>query len=254
MKVAIAVFVSVAALVQVVSAQTNRDWVKMSSADALKILNDSPWGRTYTETDTSEMFFSPTSRGTSSLSGVQAPTVNVREQQARNNSRADRGALNQAVSVDYHVRFFSSRPIREALSRIVLLTHPEPGPQLIKQWQEFVERDFGEYVVVTVTCGSNDGRLLGPNLQAFDSATTGSIRNQTYLERTDGKRVFLIDYRPPGEDGLGAKFIFPRFLDGERFLISPKGTVRFVTDLGKETKLNVRFDLKEMVFNDRLDY
>src|SRR5256885_9410045 len=42
-----------------------------------------------------------------------------------------------------------------------------------------------------------------------------SLKNVTYLERKDGKRLFLTDYRPPGSDGLGAKFFFTR-IDEDR--------------------------------------
>src|SRR5687767_13853147 len=86
-------------------AQADKNWVKMTVADATKTLNVSAWAQTQTETDTSEMFWSPTRPGTPS--GGQELAVRVgaplRDQQARNNARADRGALNQAISVNYHV-------------------------------------------------------------------------------------------------------------------------------------------------------
>lgn len=256
MKILAALFV-LAAFVASSAAQQNAnssDWRKMAIEDAVKILTSSPWGQTQSETDTSEMFYSPTRPGTPSLLADTLMPNRQSDQQIRNNNRADRGAYNQAVSVNYYVRFFSARPVREALSRIVLLNHPEPGPTLLRQWEEFVERDFGPYIVVTVTFGSPDGRVLGPNLQAFDSATASSLKNTTYLERNDGKRVYLTDYRPPGPDGLGAKFIFPRLVDGQRYLVQPKGSVRFVTEMGTAVKLNVKFNLAEMVVADRLEY
>lgn len=241
-------------LVSPIFAQGNKAWIKLTIEDAVKILNSSPWGQTQVDTDTSEMFFSPTKPGVGALEQDTLLPGRTREQQTRNNNRTDRGAINQAVSVNYYVRFFSSRPVREALARIVILNHPEPGPKLLNEMQGFVERDFGPYIVVTVTCGSPDGRYLGPAMQAFDSATGQTLKNNTYLERSDGKRVYLSDYRPPDSDGLGAKFVFPRYVDGEPFLISPKGSVRFVTEIGSAVKINVRFNLVNMIWKDRIEY
>jgi hypothetical protein len=256
MKSALILILLSLALVLPAVSQERRDWLKMTVEDATKTLNSSPWAQTQTETDTSEMFWSPTRPGTASAGQEQQVRVGapLRDQQVRNNNRADRGALNQAVSVNYHVRFFSSKPIREALSRIVLFSNPEPGPGAIEQWQGFVDRDFGPFVVVTVSYDSTDRRLLGPTIQAFASATHNTLRNNTYLERSDGKRVYLMDYREPTADGLGAKFIFPRLLDGEPFLSSPKGSVRFVSEMASTVKLNVRFNLANMVVQDKLEY
>jgi hypothetical protein len=39
----------------------NKAWMQWSKKDAEKMLTDSPWSQAQTETDTSEMFFSPTS-------------------------------------------------------------------------------------------------------------------------------------------------------------------------------------------------
>lgn len=235
--------------------QTARDWKGMTAQAAMKVLNDSPWAHIQTDTDTSEMFFSPTRPGVGSINqDTLIPGRPQREQAERNNNRADRGALNQALSVDYYIRFFSARPVREAIARIVLLNTPELNPKLRKEWEDFVDRDFGPYIVVTVTCASHDGRMLGPPLQAFNSATASTIKNTTFLERKDGKRVYLIDYRPPEDDGIGAKFIFPRFVDGERFLSAPEGAVRFVTEIGGVVKLNSKFDLSQMILSDRLEY
>ena len=48
-----------------------------------------------------------------------------------------------------------------------------------------------------------------PAFQAFGSATVGTLKNQAYLERSDGQRLFVIDYKPPINDGLGTKFVCP---------------------------------------------
>src|SRR5438445_10924580 len=76
-------------------AQGNKAWVSLAVKDAEKVLNDSPWAKTQTETDTSEMFFSPTKAGTASTAQVSTGRGPVGDQQIINNNRADRGATNQ---------------------------------------------------------------------------------------------------------------------------------------------------------------
>ncbi len=244
---------SIAAFICSVFGQTNEGRPQMTLTEANKMLRLSGWAQMQVETDTSEMFYTPTRMGTSAIGAPSARSVS--DQQSRNNNRADRGALNQAISVNYYVRFFSSRPIREALSKVALASVVEPGPKMIDQWQSFVDRDFGPFVVITVGYDSEDGRLLGPSIQAFAGATADTLKNNTYLERDDGKRVYVMDYRVPSGDGLGAKFIFPRRLEnGDLFLKNPKGSVRFVADMSATVKLNVKFALSNMMVGDKLEY
>lgn len=229
-------------------------WVEMSVRDAEKLLKDSPWAQTQSDTDTSELFFSPTKPGTASIAQTSTPRGTFNDQQSINNNRADRGATNEAVSVNYHIRFFSAGPIREAISRIVLLNAVEAGPAVINRMQTLVDRDFSDYIVVTVSLDSNDRRFMGPALQALAAATGDIIRNATYLERDDGKRLYLMDYRPPQDDGLGAKFVFQRMVDDKPFLNSPKGSVRFYSEVNSKLKLNVKYKLSDMLIDGKLEY
>jgi hypothetical protein len=122
------------------------------------------------------------------------------------------------------------------------------------QMQEFVDRDFGDYVVVVVSYESTDGRLSGKAFEDFNSAVAETLRNNTYLERQDGKRVFLMDYRAPIGDGLGARFVFPRTIDGQVFLNSQSSEVRFYSEVGPNVKLNRRFKVLDMVYHGKLEY
>ena len=122
-----------------------------------------------------------------------------------------------------------------------------------EQLGPFVERDFNDFIVVSVTFDSSDNRLAGPAFQAFNSATTGTLKNQAYLERTDGQRLFVMDYKLPTNDGLGAKFIFPRQVDGQAFL-NDAGDVRFFAQLSDKITLNTKYKLKDMVYEGKLEY
>ena len=52
---------------------------------------------------------------------------------------------------------------------------------------------------------------------------------------------------------MGAKFVFPRILEGKPFLDNSSGEVRVYIDLGK-TKLSRRFKVAEMTYDGKLEY
>ena len=228
-------------------------WMELPRKDAERLLTNSPWSQVQVETDVSEMMYSPTKPGTAAIGQSTAARGTTSEQQSINNNRADRGALNEAVGVSYRISFLSSRPVRQALARIILAAEREPTDQLVSQLQAFVERDFSPYIAIAVTVKSDDGRLSGPALQAINSAATGTLKNKAFLERQDGKRLFLQEYRAPIQDNLGAKFIFPRVVDGEPFLNSTSGTVRFYAEFNYSFKRNIRFKVADMIYDQKLE-
>jgi hypothetical protein len=215
-----------------------KPWLEWSEKDALKMLNDSAWGQTQTETNLSEMFYSPTSQ-----SGG-----------ANNSSRREQGATNQAVNVNFRIRLLSARPIRQAFARAIILQQKKANPQLEEQLKAFAGQSSQEWVVVAVTFDSTDQRFSGPAMQIFNSANLGSLQNNTYLEIKDGKRVFIKDYRAPINDGMGAKFVFPRMVDGKPFVTSESGYLRFYSEVSKDIKLNMRFKVQDMMYDGQLEY
>ena len=249
---AVAVFL---VLISAAAAQKRgKTWMELPVKDAEKILNESPWAHTQVDTDTSEMFYSPTKQGTPGAARSSSSRP-VGSQTSVNDNRADRGAVNEAVNIKYRICFLSARPVRQAFAKMVLASkHETNNSQLATQLQSFVDRDFSPYIVVAVNIEANDQRFSGPIMQAINSANTGSLKNTTYLEREDGKRLFLISYMAPIQDGLGAKFIFPRSESGEFFLTSRSDTVRFVAEFSDSFKLNMRFKVADMMFEDKLEY
>jgi hypothetical protein len=214
----------------------SKDWTEWSKDEAQKMLNDSPWAQTQTYTDTSQMTYSPTAPGVAS-------------------SSAGQGATNQATNVKYRIRFFSARPVRQALVRSILLgMKSPPDAQTLERLKGFAELQASNSIIVTVSYEASDGRLAGAAMQNFGAATTGSLKNSTYLERKDGKRLFLAEYVPPGKDGFGARFIFPRELDGRPFVTPEAGEVRFFSPVARSAELNMRFKVERMIYNDALEY
>ncbi len=236
-------FMSVAASAQ----KPVRPWGEWTQKDAEKILNDSAWGRTQTETDTSQMFFSPTSDPNRSRST------------SNDSSRLSQGATNQAISVNFHIRFFTARPVRQAFARLIALKQTNPSKELTAQLTAWSDAHTDDWIIVAVAFDSSppDQRYTGPVMQAFGSATSDVVKNNTYLERKDGKRVFATEYQAPGSDGAGAKFVFPRTIDGQPFLTAESGEVRFASEFrigSTGIKLNMRYKVADLVFDGKLEY
>ncbi|HEX8071188.1 MAG TPA: hypothetical protein VF546_14630 [Pyrinomonadaceae bacterium] len=220
-------------------------WSEWSNKDAEKILNDSPWGQTQTEEDVSEMFFTPTTQGRATTStGRGAPTTDP------GNDRSTNGALNQATGVKFRIRFLSASPIRQALVRQIALK----GGQITDQHRGFAENKESR-VVVGVWFESTDQRFTGRVLQAFNSAVTETLKNTCYLERKDGKRIFVRAYVPPQQNPFGAAiFVFPREVDGQPLLKPDSGDVRFVAEFNKDLRLNMKYKVADMIYNGQLEY
>src|ERR1044072_1422991 len=213
-------------------------WTEWTRKDAEKLLTSSPWAQTQVETDLTERFYSPTSanRGAPNASG-----------------RAQQGATNQEVTLTFHIRFFSARPIRQALARLYQIQRQPKGEEL-KGLENFASAVPEQVIIVTVSYESSDGRTAGRALQIFESAITATLKNKVYLERKDGTRVFLQEYVPPGKDGFGARFVFPRFLQERPFIADDSGEVRFYAELAEAMKLNMRFSTSQMKYNNQLEY
>jgi len=213
-----------------------KPWTEWSEKEVQKMLDNSPWGQTQVETNTAEMFYSPTAPG------GRAP------------DRAAQGATNQATSVSFYIRFLTAKPIRQAFARRMELQQKSTNPQLVEQLRQFAERQTDEWVVVAVAFDSKDSRFSGPVMQTFNSANTGLLKNNTYLEVRGDGRNFLEEYRAPAPDGMGAKFVFKRMVNGEAFIRPDRGEVRFYSEFSPSLKLNMRFKVSDMMYEGQLEY
>jgi hypothetical protein len=236
-------------------AQKSKPWTEWSKKDAEKMLNDSGWGQTQDDTDASELTYSPTANTTI----TQTTSSRNADRNLNDASRTESGAKNQALSLKYRVRFFSAKPIRQAFARMILLSQKTTDEQALKQFKErlqagFIDIDYGDFVVVAVTIEATDRRLSGPAEQAFRSATSDTLKNKCYLERKDGKRVFLIQYEQPTPDQTGAKFVFPRTVDGKPLLTVESEGIRFVAEFSDKVKVERKFKVSEMIYDGKLEY
>jgi hypothetical protein len=215
-------------------------WTKWTKKEVEKMLTESPWSQVQTETDTSEMFFSPTS------------DPNRSRATSNDASRTVQGATNQSVNVKYIIRFFSARPVRRALVRMMELEQ-NPAADVKEKLHNFADVKADQSIIVTVSVSSTDQRYERAVLQALNSAIAATLKNDTYLER-NGKRLFLDEYYPPGKDGFGARFIFLRTLDEKPFIADQTGEVRFFSKVPGGPRLDRRFKVSDMSYNGALEY
>ncbi|MGZ8844505.1 MAG: hypothetical protein ACXW18_12640 [Pyrinomonadaceae bacterium] len=243
-KIVLLIFLVLAALSSVGFAQkADKPWTEWSKEEVQKLLENSPWAQIQNDTDTSQQFFSPTSD----------PGLNGARANSNTESRQAQGATNQAVNVKYFVRLFSARPIRQALIRQMVLKQKPPDEAFAKM-RQFAEVKSETSIIVTVSFESTDQRAGNKVMQAFNSAVTSTLKNNTYLQRTDGKQLFLEEYIPPGKDGFGARFIFLRLPDERPFVDAKTTELRFVAQFSSDIKIDRRFKLADMKYQGELEF
>ena len=90
-----------------------------------------------------EMFFSPTSD----------PNKPGSRSTPNDEARLSQGATNQSVNVKYSVRFFSARPVRRALVRLMELQNNPPA-EVVQKLHNFADVKATDSIIVTLTVQS----------------------------------------------------------------------------------------------------
>lgn len=212
-----------------------KPWHEWSKTEADKVLNDSPWAHPQVDMELTD----PNRLNRSRVVGI--------------GNEDTRSRLNEE-RVAYYIRIYSARPIRQAFIRLLQLQQTNIDPETLARMNAFAEKQPGDSIVLAVNVDGPDTKPIEKVMQLLRTASTGTLRSDSYLERSDGKRVYLSEYVPPGRDGVGARFIFPRQLDGQPFLTSKFATVRFISDLGSSIKFDMIFKVKEMILDGEVEY
>jgi hypothetical protein len=220
-----------------ISAQWNKKpYTEWSEKEATKVLNESPWGQTQVFSDTSKEFGTGVARG-------DVGTID------------NRSGDYSTHHLDIRIRFLSSKPIRQAFSRLIALKQNAPiNSQLAAQLTAFATQDFPDYIII---CVDADAKETKNELREFrfllDTAAMVDLKNDTYLS-AKGERVFISSYQPPKKDGLGAKFIFPRNVNGKPAIAPDAEEIQFYSEFSNKYKLNMRFKAKDMMVDGKLEY
>lgn len=205
-----------------------REW---SEKEARGILDNSAWAQTQIITDTSHMF----DTGRAVLSNERREV--------------------ELPETKFHIRLFSAKPVRQATSRLIEIQRKgEISKQLAAQLEGLANANFPDYIIITVIMEvAKSGSQMGAAASLLDRQTTAQLKTDTFLS-LKGQRLFLVEYQPPRPDGLGARFVFPRLIDGKPFISEADGELLFHSSLNNGPELSMRFKLKDMKFNGSLEY
>lgn len=212
-----------------------KPWKEWTQADAEKVLTDSPWAHPQVDMELAD----PNRLNRSRVVGVGNEDARTRLNEER---------------VAYYIRIYSARPIRQAFIRLLQLKQTNIDPQRLAGMNAFAEKQAADSIVIAVNVDGPDTKPIEKVMQVLRTASTGKLRSDTYLQRGDGKRVYLTEYVPPGRDGVGARFVFPRQLDNEPFLTPTSSTIRFISVLDDSIKFDMIFKVKEMIVDGELEY
>lgn len=170
----------------------------------------------------------------------------------------------------FTVRFFSALPVRQAYVRMMQLLNKydemaaEQRAEFDSRFKRALSLDVSDRVIVAVEFSSNDPDSTREMKQFLATARTETIKQSVYLIGEHLGRVSLKEYFPPSNDGTGAKFVFPRTMNGKPVIAAGDKEARFeflvpVVDrnAGGQTnrqKLSVPFKVEKMVYKGELSY
>jgi hypothetical protein len=140
-----------------------------------------------------------------------------------------------------------------ALARKIVLENNLPA-DVVTKLQNFADVKADTSIIVTVLYKANDQRRENAVMQAFNSAITATLKNNVYLQRSDGKQLFLQEYVPPGKDGFGARFIFLPYPGEKPFIEANSGEIRFFAQFSDSLKIDRRFKVADMMYQGELEY
>jgi hypothetical protein len=198
---------------------------------AVEVLNASPWARQETFTRV--------------ISGVGSGISGEKE-----------------IYNTFYVRFLSARPIREAYARIQQINHgydrmlPEEKQRFEKAQQPNLEMDVSRWIVVSVSFRSNDPNEESSVRRFFQSETVKTLKNKVYLSTPACPQLEISAYFPPREESVGAKFVFPREVNGAPVVTKDcqNITLELLEAAGANSRVRAIFAVKPMIIDGRLTF
>jgi hypothetical protein len=192
-------------------------------AEAVGVLNGSPWARRETYTRV--------------VGGIGSGVSGEKE-----------------IYSTFFIRFLSAGPIREAYARVhqIQANYDQLGEEERRRIDRTLEPglrlDVSRWIVVALSFRSNDARLERRIKQFLEVQTSESMKSRAYLAAARFPQVEIAAYYPPIEDVVGAKFVFPRTIDGAPVVSALDPAVAFELEVpGFEPELRVSFPVSEML-------
>ncbi len=248
----------------------NRDFMKWSRAEALKIYNDSPWV---------SLVITGTRR---------THTTQIRKPALFSESEAQPGDRVNGIASSYRVRLLTAAPVRQAYLRLVSLLPEHRNSVAISEMMNGSNPELEQlrlarfskanpkavslvgsdaYIIVSIVAeehayfydrirgriGEVGRRRVETRPKVFMSLALPDLKETTFLLTKSGKRIELAGYQRPGLDGWGAKFYFPRSsVDGSPSVSVEDKELRFECSVG-ERRIEAKFKLKNLLYKGKLE-
>jgi hypothetical protein len=204
-------------------------FTKWSMDRAVQVLNASPWARQETFTRV--------------ISGVGSGISGEKE-----------------IYSTFYIRFLSARPVREAYARIQQLNHGYDNMPLDEKHRfedaqsGNLDMDVSRWIVVSIGYRCNDPNEESSLRRFFQSETAKTLKNKVYLSTSAFPQLELSEYFPPREESVGAKFVFPREVEGVPVITksSENVTLELLEFAGAKSRLRATFAVKPMIVGGEL--
>lgn len=209
--------------------KTTEPFNQWSLDRAVEVLNESPWARKET--------FTRVIRGVGSGISGEKEIYNT-----------------------FYVRFLSAQPIREAYARVQQIRYrydemlPEEKELFDRAQRQDLDMDVSDWIVVSIGFRSNDPNEESQVRRFFQSETAQTLKTKVFLSTSAHPQVELSAYFPQREESIGAKFVFPRKVNGMP-VVTPdcsRVTLEFLDLPGADSRLNATFDVNPMIVGDRI--
>lgn len=215
-----------------------KDYRQWSVSECRKLLQDSPWARSYSLTRTYIEFMQREPAG-------------------------DRG-YEDNPKIEYHVQLRSALPIRQAMVRLVQIQadyddmSPEEKLGFDTRMAQVLEASFEDVVGLHVTYATNVPRWDRQLDLYWRTQTTEKLKNSTWLIGHAGRRAPLLQYAKVAGESHEFLLLFPRQVEGEK-LVGPEDkrlTLEFVhPDVGEPSgRVVVPFSIETMRIDGAVVY
>lgn len=159
----------------------------------------------------------------------------------------------------FFVRLLSAPPIRQAYARIQQLQNgydsmtPAAQSRLDASIAPGLNLDVSRWIVITISFRSNNPNMELSVKRFFDSQTLETIKDRAYLATERFPRVDLAAYFAPREDAVGAKFVFPRRIDGVPVVSPDQKGLNFEVNIPSVyRRLRVHFTVSDLMVEGAL--
>jgi hypothetical protein len=160
----------------------------------------------------------------------------------------------------FYVRFLSAPPIRKAYARIQQIQYGydnmerEDKLRFEKAQQPNIRMDASQWIVVSIAFRSNDPNEESDVRRFFQSETVRTLKTKAFLSTPACSQVEISAYFPPREESVGAKFVFPRVVDGVPVVTKDCDSITFelLEVPGADPNLHATFSVAPMVINGEI--